>query len=124
MKTITARCSCGAVHLQATGQPDRVGLCHRTGCKRAHGAMFCAAAIFPAAAVSIHGNTRDQRGRHFCLICSAPVFARSGEEVEIHLGALDDADAFVTSYECWVKRRAPLLAPIEDAAQFDRDRQI
>ena len=123
MEQITGSCLCGAVQITALGRPDRVGVCHCLDCRRHHGALFYAAAIFPDDAVTVTGDTQDHAGRALCPRCGSSVFARSGHEVEIHLGALDADDLFVPEYECWVIRRAAWLAPISGAQQFDRDRE-
>ncbi len=122
MPSTTGGCLCGAVRLIATGAPDRVGLCHCLDCRKHHGALFFAAAIFPAAAVTVEGETRAYKGRHFCPTCGSSVFARSGDEVEVHLGALDAPDAFRPSYELWTIRRESWLPPFPLADRFPRDR--
>jgi hypothetical protein len=45
--------------------------------------------VFPEAAVTIDGETRDDAGRHFCPRCGSSVFGRSADEVEVNLGSLD-----------------------------------
>ena len=64
MEALTGGCLCGDVRIVATGEPYRVGLCHCLDCRKHHGALFFAAAIFPEDAVTIEGPTRDYRGRH------------------------------------------------------------
>lgn len=122
MERVTGGCSCGAVRLVASGAPDRVGICHCLDCRKHHGAPFFAAAIYPRAAVAITGATEHHKGRHFCPRCGASVFARSGDEVDIHLGALDAPDQFKPSYELWTIRRESWLHPIAGAKQFERGR--
>ena len=116
-------CLCGAVRLTATGRPHRVGLCHCLDCRKHHGALFNAAAIFPEAAVAIVGETRDFRGRHFCPTCGSSVFARSGDEVEVHLGALDAPDRLTPTYENWTVRREAWLPPFPLGRSYRRDRE-
>jgi hypothetical protein len=111
------------VRLVATGAPHRVGICHCLDCRKHHGALFYAAAIFPQDAVVISGETRDWRGRHFCPRCGSSVFARSGDEVEVHLGTLDAPDQFVPSYEVWTVRRESWLPPFPFAHHYERDRE-
>ncbi|NDR59546.1 GFA family protein [Aliiruegeria sabulilitoris] len=122
MERFTGSCLCGKVRLVATGSPDRVGICHCLDCRKHHGALFYAAAIFPTDAVKIEGETNSHAGRHFCPACGGSVFARSGDETEVHLGALDAPDQLEPSYECWTIRRAAWLPPLPGAEQFDRDR--
>jgi hypothetical protein len=122
MKRFTGGCLCGDVRVVATGAPHRVGLCHCLDCRKHHGALFYAAAIFPQDAVAITGETRDFRGRHFCPRCGSSVFARGGDEVEVHLGTLDAPDQLVPSYEVWTLRRESWLPPFPLAHRFERDR--
>jgi len=74
----TGGCLCGAVRFVATGEPTRVGLCHCLDCRNHSGTPFFAAAIFPAEAVTITGETREYRNRHFCPTCGSSVFGRCG----------------------------------------------
>lgn len=116
-------CLCGNVRVAASGRPYRVGICHCLDCRKHHGALFYAAAIFPEAAVAIEGETRDYAGRHFCPRCGSSVFARSGDEVEVHLGALDAPDQLEPSYECWTVRRETWLPPFAHMKRYDHDRE-
>ena len=119
----TGGCLCGAVRLVAGGAPYRVGLCHCLDCRKHHGALFFAAAIFPADAVRVEGETRDWQGRHFCTRCGSSVFATQGDEVEVHLGALDEPNRFTPTYECWSVRRESWLPPFPLARSYDHDRE-
>ena len=111
MERFTGGCLCGDVRLVATGRPYRVGLCHCLDCRKHHGALFNASAMFPQEAVAIEGETRDYAGRCFCPRCGSSVFARSGDEIEVHLGALDAADRLMPTYELWTVRREGWLPP-------------
>lgn len=123
METVTGQCLCGAVRIEANGTPDRVGLCHCLDCRKHHGALFYAAAIFPQAAISIIGETHAYQGRHFCPRCGSSVFARSGDEIEVHLGILDAPDRFVPTYENWTIRRENWLPAFALESHFERDRE-
>lgn len=109
MDQIEGGCLCKAVRLVAVGRPFRVGLCHCLDCRKHHGALFYAAAVYPQTAVTISGQTRAYKGRHFCPTCGSSVFARSGDEIEVHLGALDAADQLIPTYESWTIRRESWL---------------
>ena len=122
MDPLTVSCLCGDVRLAASGEPWRVGLCHCLDCRKHHGALFFAAAIFSEDAVRIEGETRDYRGRHFCPRCGSSVFARYGDEVEVHLGALDAPDRLKPTYDCWTVRRETWLPPFPLHHSYDRDR--
>lgn len=116
-----AGCLCGAVRLVARGEPDRVGLCHCFACRKHHGALCHASAIYPAGAVSVEGATSDFRGRPFCPTCGSPVFGVSGDEVDVNLGAFDDINTFRPSYELWTIRREGWLPAFDLAEHHVRD---
>lgn len=122
MERYLGGCLCGDVRFEATGAPLRVGLCHCLGCRKHHGALFNASAMFPAAAVEITGATREYRGRHFCPRCGSTVFARSGDEVEVQIGALDETDRLTPTYELWTVRREGWLPEFPLARAYPRDR--
>nr|CAD6413809.1 GFA family protein [Rhizobium sp. Q54] len=123
MDDVTGGCLCGAVRLSARGRPYRTGLCHCLDCRKHHGALFNASAIFPAEAVTIEGETSAFRGRHFCPRCGSSVFGVSGDEVEVALGALDAPDQFTPSYELWTIRREAWLPPFPLKHHYARDRE-
>jgi len=122
MKYTTASCLCGDVALTAQGTPLRIGICHCKDCQKHHGAPFYSAAIFRQDKVDISGATHSYKGRHFCPRCGSSVFAQSGDEIEIHLGAMDHPDDFIPTYEGWTTRRAKWLPPFSDMTQHSKDR--
>ena len=122
MTQATASCLCGEVRIVATGEPYRVGLCHCLDCRKNSGSLFQALAMFPEEAVAIEGGTREFAGRHFCPRCGSSVFARSGDEIEVALGAFDAPDRFTPTYELWTVRRESWLPPFPLARHYERDR--
>jgi hypothetical protein len=122
MDRFAGGCRCGDVRFEASGRPYRVGICHCLDCRKHHGALFHASAIFPQDAVTIIGETGDYAGRHFCRRCGSPVFARSGDEVEVNLGSLDSPDQFVPTYELWTVRRESWLPLFPVKRRYEGDR--
>src|SRR3546814_4216157 len=59
MDRFTGGCLCGSVRLTASGPPYRVGICHCLDCRKHHGALFHASAIFPRDAVAIEGRSEE-----------------------------------------------------------------
>src|SRR5690606_15087472 len=123
MTRLHGGCLCGNVRIEAEGQPNRVGICHCPDCPKHHGALFFAAAIFTWAAVEILGPSASYKGRNFCPVCGSTVFAESGEEIELHLGALDAPDQLTPSYECWVNRREAWLPPFPLSRRYPENRE-
>lgn len=123
MDRIEGGCLCGEVRVVASGEPYRVGLCHCLDCRKHTGSLFHASAIFPAEAVTVSGAAHEYAGRWFCPRCGSSVFGRSGDEIEVSLGALDSPDRFVPTYELWSVRREDWLPPFPLARRYPRDRE-
>ncbi|HAT85389.1 GFA family protein [Cohaesibacter gelatinilyticus] len=123
MERFEGGCSCGAVRYVATGLPYRVGICHCLDCRKHHGALFYAAAVFGQDAVKIEGEVRDYKGRSFCPNCGSSVFACSDDEIEVHLGSLDAPDQFIPSYEIWTVRREAWLPQFPKMKQYECGRE-
>lgn len=70
----------------------------------------------------IEGEVRDYAGRFFCPECGSSVFSRSGDEVEVNLGALDEIDQFRPTYELWTTRREGWLPVFAGVRRYERDR--
>ena len=122
MEKFTGGFLCGKVRIEASGVPYRVGLCHCLDCRKHHGALFHASAIFPQQAVTIVGETRDYAGRFFCPHCGSSVFARSDDEIEVNLGSLDSTDQLKPTYESWIVRRESWLPPFPLIRRYEGDR--
>lgn len=122
MDRFTGGCLCGDVSLVARGRPYRVGLCHCLDCRKHHGALFHASAVFPEEAVTIEGEPSGYADRFFCPRCGSSVFSRSGDEIEVHLGALDACDQLEPTYELWTVRREAWLPPFAGMRRYQRDR--
>lgn len=122
MKQFTGGCLCGRVRLEASGNPYRVGVCHCLNCRKHHGALFHASAIFPESTVVIDGETNSYEGRYFCPNCGSSVFSKSGDEVEINLGSLDVPDQLKPTYELWTIRREGWLPEFPLIKHYQRNR--
>jgi hypothetical protein len=122
MERFTGGCLCGNVRVVALGQPYRVGMCHCLDCRKHHGALFHASAVFPESAVTVEGETRDYAGRFFCPRCGSSVFSRSADEVEVNLGSLDAPDQLQPTYELWTVRREAWLPLFPAIRRYERNR--
>ena len=116
-------CVCGKVRFTVSGDPYRVGVCHCMDCRKHHGALFHASAIFPEDAVKIEGETQSYNERFFCPNCGSPVFGKSDDEIEINIGSFDTSDQFEPTYELWTMRREAWLPDFPSMQQYDRNRE-
>lgn len=116
-------CLCGKVRFLAQGAPYRVGLCHCMDCRKHHGALFHASAVYPKEAVTVEGEVSSYQGRFFCPQCGSSVYSTSDDEVELHLGSFDQPDTLVPTYELWTCRRERLLPQFQGLTSYDKDRE-
>ena len=123
MDKVTGGCLCGALRFTAIGAPYRVGLCHCMDCRKNHGALFHASAIFPEAAVTLTGEARHYRDRSFCPTCGSPVYAHIGDEIGISLGCMDEPSVFRPTYQLWTIRRESWLPEFAGMRHYERDRE-
>ena len=123
MDQVTGGCLCGNVRISATGPPYRVGLCHCMDCRKHHGALFHASAVFPENAVTVAGQTGEYDGRFFCPRCGSPVFSRSEDEIEVHLGSLDTPNQMIPTYELWTIRREDWLPEFTGMRHYEKNRE-
>lgn len=122
MDLFIGSCLCGNVRIVASGPPFRVGICHCYDCRKHHGAVFHASAVFPQESVTIHGITSDYAGRFFCPQCGSSVFSRTSDEIEINLGSLNKSSQLEPSYELWTIHRENWLPEFPNTKKYDRDR--
>jgi hypothetical protein len=125
-RVLTGGCACGGLTFRARGAPDRVGLCHCMTCRKASGSAFGAFAIYPADRVDIEGPVGSWAAgatrRCFCPVCASRVFSRTGDEIEIGLGAFDQPNLVRPTYEAWSIRREHWLGP-DRLVSYPRDRE-
>jgi hypothetical protein len=119
--TRTARCSCGGLAVEASGDPAFVFACHCTECQRRTGSVLGVSAYFPKGQISVQGTSnlyvRDgQDGRklriHFCPECGASVYweadFRPGH-IGVAVGAFADPQFPAPARSVWEQSRHPWL---------------
>ena len=126
--TRTARCCCGGLRVEVTGEPPRVFICHCMECQRRTGSPFGAGAFFPKEHVRIEGPSkvyvrRGDSGRkvefHFCPDCGTSVFWYAEfrpDHVGVAIGAFADPSISWPAVSGWEATRHPWVTfdhPIE-----------
>ena len=122
MEVLSGGCLCGALRFTTIGQPYRVGVCHCMDCRKNHGALFHASAIYPDTSVTITGEVRHYRDRSFCPTCGSPVYAHIGDEIGLNLGCFDTPDQFRPTYELWTVRREGWLPEFPGIRSYPQNR--
>jgi hypothetical protein len=119
MMTRIARCCCGSLRAEVTGEPWIVGICHCMECQRRTGSAFAVVTFFPKEQVRIEGPSKvyvrsGDSGRgvecHFCPDCGSSVFwyaeARP-DHIGIASGAFADPSMPSPTVSIWETTRHP-----------------
>ncbi|MCT7377080.1 GFA family protein [Chelativorans salis] len=114
----TGGCMCGAVRFRAQGSPIRVEICHCRTCRKATGSAFAVFVLFAGDQVVIESGetirfvSSETVIRHSCGGCGSPVFDTftHSDNIDFHLGALDQAERLVPQREVWTARRLPWVS--------------
>jgi len=119
----TASCRCGQLTATVSGDPVRVSVCHCLNCKKRSGSAFAVQARWPAAQLTIGGQSKtfvkvaDSGNRatfHFCPECGSDVYYeidgkfddKFNDLVAIPLGAFDDPYFVSPAFSVWEERKS------------------
>ena len=109
----TAQCACGALRIEASGEPELVIACHCQACQRRTGSAYGVGAYFRNDIVRIEGPStafvrQAPEGRllrnHFCPTCGTTLFWRADRLphlVGIAVGGFKEATFFRPTVSIW-----------------------
>jgi hypothetical protein len=115
------QCHCGSLRVIATGEPDRVYLCHCKACQRRTGTAFHFGASFPKEQVRLDGERKvyerdtDSGYRirfHFCPNCGTTLYwegDRNPAVCGVAVGAFDTSAFSLPSDSIWEESMHPWL---------------
>jgi len=118
-------CLCGAVRYQVTGRPIWTAFCHCRSCRRSTGSAVAAFAGYAAdrfaciAGQPAQFESSEGVRRGFCGRCGSPLTyegPRWPGETHVHIGTLDDPEAFPPEGQGFKKERISWLH-IGDASE-------
>ena len=114
MDRFTGGCLCGDVRLVASGRPYRVGLCHCLDCRKHHGALFHASALFPRDAVTIDGELvlGQFNGRPACIRIPFGTGVCGAAAETLQVQRIEDVHAFPGHIACDAASASELVVPI------------
>lgn len=124
-----AACRCGQLRAECRGEPVRVSVCHCLECQRRTGSAFSAQARWPAAAVTVTGETSrfERRGDsgglavfRFCPACGSTLVYENEQLPDIlavPLGAFADPAFPPPRFSVYEERRHPWVAILGDAVE-------
>jgi hypothetical protein len=130
----TAHCSCGALRLDVSGEPDAVVACHCGECQRRTGSVFGVGAYFKKEHVRSEGPdkiyVRDgPEGRklrnHFCPTCGTTVFWEADlrpELIGVAVGAFRESDFLRPTRSVWEESKHEWVAFAHELARFPQGR--
>lgn len=111
----TGRCQCGAVQIEAVGDPLWTATCHCADCRKATGTAAAAYAGYERENTKIEGQgfiefeSSPGTFRGFCSKCGSRLTYRSEAhwptQLHFHVGAFDDANAFAPKANVSVREK-------------------
>jgi len=132
--TRTAHCSCGALRVEVSADPDAVGTCHCGECQRRTGSVFGVVAFFKKEHFRAEGPSKlyvrdGQEGRkvrmHFCPTCGTTVFWEADlrpDHIGVAVGAFHDANFPRPTVSVWEVSKHGWVAFTHDLAHFPTGR--
>ena len=126
MTTREARCRCGALSVEAVGEPVRNSVCHCLECKRLTGSAFSWNATYLDSQVTIRGehssfthmSDEGYWGRHhYCPSCGIRLFyaiERRPGMISIPAGAFADPQFPAPTVDVYDERRCPWLPELAE----------
>jgi hypothetical protein len=130
--TRIARCCCGSLRAEATGEPALVVACHCTECQRRTGSPFGVSTCFAKDQVRSGGPSKvymrgSDSGRkvefHFCPDCGSTVFWYAEavpDLVGITFGAFADSSMPGPTVSVWETTRHPWVTFDHELDHFGR----
>ncbi|MBI1778724.1 MAG: GFA family protein [Proteobacteria bacterium] len=112
-----ARCGCGSLRAEVTGEPMVVVACHCTECQRRTGSPFGVGAYYKKNQVSVAGASTAYRRRaesggavtnHFCPGCGSTVYWEAEmypDGFGVAIGAFTDPDYPQPARSVWERSR-------------------
>jgi hypothetical protein len=113
----TARCRCGQLVAECTGEPVRVSVCHCLDCKKRSGSAFAAQVRFPTNRVAISGRSTEWNvvgdsgnpaSFNFCPVCGSTLWYRAGpmtDAIAIPLGNFENPHFAAPAFSVWEERK-------------------
>ena len=135
-----AQCGCGRVKVRVRGEPHRIYACHCDFCQKRSGSTGAVSAWFASDQVlETTGDTKVFNGLetdrvgvaergfgvsyYFCSTCGSTVFFTTEVTPGVHgfaVGSFVDPDFPPPTEEFWTELRHDWVAPIRDAAAYER----
>ena len=132
----TAECHCGQLRVIASGEPERVYVCHCRACKRRTGTAFHYGTFWQKEQVRIEGEYKTyERGAasgfkirfHFCPNCGSNVFwegDRYPANYGIAAGNFADPNFPPPTWAVWEEAMHPWLELPSIAEHFPQGRPV
>ncbi|KFY15299.1 hypothetical protein V492_02093 [Pseudogymnoascus sp. VKM F-4246] len=132
--TYTGSCKCSTIKIEMQGEPDMLGLCHCTNCRKSTGSTYSTNAIFDKSKFTIisgepkvyevQGGSGNPAFVNFCGNCGSTMWTKSPlrpDIVVIKVGILDgDAlEKMAPKLETFTSRKPSWMKSVDGAMQFE-----
>src|ERR1700730_5359844 len=122
--TRTAHCSCGALRVEVSADPDAVVACHCGECQRRTGSVFVRAEG-PSKIFVRDGQERRKLRMHFCPTCGTTVFWEADlrpDNIGFAVGAFRDSNFPRPTRSVWEESKHGWVAFAHDIPHLAQGR--
>jgi hypothetical protein len=130
---VTGRCQCGQITYEATVDPEQVGICHCTDCRRLSGAPYRVRLPVPIEDFKLlsgspktylkTGDSGARRMHAFCGECGSPVYACAPESptsITLRVCCLDNPADLPPKKQIWCRSALPWAGLLDALPGLDR----
>jgi hypothetical protein len=124
-------CQCGEVRYRFEGEPIELTVCHCRDCQRQSGSAFGMSLFVPADAFKLLSGTLKyfevvcDSGRKkscaFCPSCGTRIYHRTGADISIKAGTLDNTSSLRPTAHYWTGRKQPWVTRPGGTRSFPDD---
>lgn len=130
MAKITGSCLCGAVRYECDADPQIMGNCYCTDCRKISGTGHCSNMALPEDALKISGDMKtfssaadsgNEITRHFCPQCGVRLFSTTAGFPGMRMvaaGTLDNPELFNPNISVYTSRAPSWDKPLENVPAF------
>lgn len=122
-----AKCLCGDIEIEATGEPNYAEYCHCNMCQKSSGSSFMVWAVFDKDNVRVtKGSIKKYQSspslaRGFCENCGSNVSIHTDKCFDLPIGVLENPDAIEITQHIWTIGALKHVTLDDDLPKYDEN---
>lgn len=109
-------CHCGAIHYEASVDPERTGICHCTDCQKLTGSAYRVSVPAEEGSFKLlhghptiyvkHGDSGARRAQAFCGHCGSPLYTYDADRpgaIGLRAGCIEERQRLIPRKQKWCR---------------------